>query len=105
MGYGIALTWNELVICVEGGDASRHYSDVWTWRWSGGELHTDPLPPLPLPLANATGAIVDNILYIVGGVSEPDARIAQQHFLSLDLTMPKDRMAWEIRAAFPGPPR
>ena len=105
MGYGIALTWKDLVICVGGGDAGRHYSDVWTWRWSGGELHTDTLPPLPLSLANATGAIVDNIMYIVGGISEPDARIAQQHFLSLDLTMPKSRMAWEIRPAFPGPPR
>lgn len=38
-------------------------------------------------------------------VSEPDARIAQQHFLSLDLTMPKSHMVWEIRPAFPGPPR
>ena len=105
MGYGIALTWNDLVICIGGGDADRHYSDVWAWRWSEGQLRSDTLPPLPLPLANSTGAIVDNILYVVGGISQPDANIAQQHFLSLNLAMPKDKMAWQIRPTFPGPPR
>jgi hypothetical protein len=47
LAYGVALTWNDQVLCLGGGDATRHYSDAFALRWTGQALEIEPLPPLP----------------------------------------------------------
>ncbi len=73
LAYGVCVTHNEGVICVGGGDAERHYADVFRLEWQRGRLVATPLPPLPTPLANACGALVGDTLYVAGGQAQPDA--------------------------------
>lgn len=105
MGYGISLTWNDRVICVGGADGTGHYNDVWMWQWKNGKLVTDTLPSLPNALANGTGAVLNNILYVAGGLLHPNDTVAQNTFWSLDLTLPREKMTWQKQAPVPGPGR
>ena len=105
VGYGLSLTWHDKVICIGGADGFKHYNNVWTWQWTGGQLITDTLPSLPQPLAYSTGAIVNNTLYVMGGTSAPDSHVAQDVFLSLDLSMPKEKMVWKKQPSLPAPAR
>ena len=105
MGYGISLTWNDQVICIGGADGDTHHKSVWTWQWTDGKLVTDTLPSIPQPLAYSSGAIVNNTLYVMGGTSSPDATIAEDIFLTLDLTQEKNKMKWVKQPSLPGPAR
>src|SRR5687767_8876394 len=70
-GYGVAITTPKGVICIGGSDANQHYRDVFRLEWIDGEIKTTDLPPLPVPLANAVGALVGNTIYIAGGSESP----------------------------------
>ena len=37
LAYGVAMTWNDRLVCVGGGDAARHYPDSFALRWNGRE--------------------------------------------------------------------
>jgi SSS family transporter len=102
MGYGVSVSWNNKIICVGGSDLDGHYEDVWSWEWLNGQLTTDTLPPIPKPLANSCGAVVNNTLYIAGGLTHPDARKAENTLWSLDLTLPLNEMVWVEQRAIPG---
>lgn len=104
MGYGLSVTWNDRVVCAGGADGDRHYADVWTWQWSNGKLVTDTLPSLPHPLANATGAILNNTLYVIGGLANPADTASQNIVWSLDLSMGKNAK-WQELDPLPGPAR
>lgn len=105
MGYGVSLSWNNRVICIGGADSSRHFNGAWTWEWKDGNLLADSLPPLPIPLANCTGAILNNTLFIAGGISKPDTAVAENTLWSLDLTVTKNEMQWKKQVPIPGPGR
>lgn len=105
MGYGVSLTWNDKMICVGGADGAGHYADVWTLEWKNGSLVKEDLPALPQPLANSTGVILNNTLYLIGGLSHPTDTVTQNIFWSLDLMSPKEKMTWQIRQPLPGPAR
>jgi SSS family solute:Na+ symporter len=105
MGYGISLTWNDRVICAGGADGTDHYTNVWSWQWRNGALVTDTLPSLPHPLANASGVILNNTLYLAGGLSHPNDTITQRGMWSLELTLPQEKMVWKKQAPVPGPGR
>jgi len=105
MGYGVSVTWNDRVICLGGADGTDHYTDVWTWQWENGVLHSDTLPSLEMPLAYCAAAVLNNTLYVAGGLSRPNDSIAQDVLWSLNLTLPQDQMVWEKQARVPGPGR
>jgi SSS family transporter len=105
MGYGVSLTWNDRVICIGGADGTDHYNNVWTWQWKNGILVTDTLPSLPYAFANGAGAVLNNTLYIAGGLLHPNDTSAQNTFWSLDLTLPLEKMIWQKQTPVPGPGR
>lgn len=102
-GYGVSLTVPEGVVCIGGGDAKQHFTNVFLLRWEQGQLTTRDLAPLPLPLANGCGAVLDQSLYVAGGTDSPEATRALKVFLRLDLSSPGAR--WEELPAWPGPAR
>jgi hypothetical protein len=90
------------MVCVGGADAATHYRDVFTLQWNNGKLNIDYLPPLPAPLANSAGVIVEDKLYIAGGLGAPADTAALNVFWRLDLSQPEGQMAWEALPSLPG---
>jgi N-acetylneuraminic acid mutarotase len=103
LGYGVSLTTPDGVVCLGGSDAQRHYADAFLLRWSGGRLETQPLPPLPKPVANFCGALLNSTIYVAGGIETPDATSTLQTFWALDLGQPQPR--WRELEPWPGPGR
>lgn len=73
LGYGASVTYDNAVICVGGSDHDRHYADVFQLEWTGGKLKSTKLASLPVPVANCSGAMANDVLYVAGGIEKPDA--------------------------------
>ncbi|QDU60407.1 Sodium/glucose cotransporter [Planctomycetes bacterium Pan216] len=101
LAYGLSLTTPEGVICIGGGDADEHVTDVRRYRWDGTRLVVEELPPLPIPLAFASGAILDGVIYVAGGLTKPNANKPEHRFLAFDLR----EGTWRELEPWPGPPR
>src|SRR5688500_8696533 len=103
LGYGVSLTTKRGVLCIGGGDARQHYADVFLLQWIDGRVQRTELPPLPVPLANAAGAMVGDVAYVAGGSESPTATSASTRFLSLNLAA--DPPQWRELETWPGPER
>ena len=105
MGYGVALTYKNMVLCIGGGDTKQCYRDVFSIRFDGKADHISSLPSLPQGLMNACGVIDDDVLYIMGGIKTP-AGETQNNFWSLDLTATATGQGkWKILENLPGKSR
>jgi len=103
--YGIAVSYNDKMILVGGGDADKHYSDVISLEYIDGEIEIDEsLPNLPVPLSNMSGVLVDDVIYVAGGNSAPTDEARNQLFL-LDLKADKEELEWVEGPSWPGPSR
>jgi SSS family transporter len=78
---------------------------VFRIRYFNGSATFTTLPRLPRPCANLCGAIVDNVLYIAGGIETPDATVASSAFWALDLSRASNSQRWEELPTWPGRPR
>jgi N-acetylneuraminic acid mutarotase len=101
--YGVSVTAPGGVVCAGGSDLQRHYRDVFLLRFAAGALETKPLPPLPQPMANGCGAVSGNVVYIAGGIEEPNSTNALHTFWALDLAA--SAPAWRKLELWPGPAR
>ena len=102
-GYGVSLTWKNTLICVGGSNEDGHLKDVLILSYNKGNVQMDTLPSLPTVLANACGAVLNDIIYIAGGLSKPDSPEAEKIFWSLDLQAKNPN--WKQLESWPGPPR
>lgn len=115
LGYGVSVTTDEGVVCIGGGDAQRHYADVFRLEWAGGQIRIAKLPPLPQPAAFFCGALIDKTIYVAGGkdTAKPyrppggPERLpaAMETFWALDLSAKDDQLHWDQLEAWPGRPR
>ena len=103
LAYGVSLTTPAGVVCIGGSDARQHYRDVFLLKWSEGRVQIKPLPALPRPMANGCGALLDNTIYIAGGIEAPNSTNALLTFWALGLASPTP--AWHELLPWPGPPR
>jgi len=102
-GYGASISWQEGLLLIGGGDATRHFRDVWCVRRVNGALRYEAWPALPQPLSMHSAALVGERVYVTGGIDRPDARQATKAFYALDLN---DRGAgWRELQPWPGPER
>lgn len=108
LAYGISLTTEYGVLCIGGSDATRHYANTFLLTWANGEIVTHELPPLPVPLANAAGALVGQVAYVAGGSEAPGEQAALDRCFALELTalaepiLPSSEGEGESRAAAAG---
>lgn len=102
-GYGVSITHNDAIICIGGSDAERHLTNVYSLQWRAGKLVTSNLPPMPLPLANACGAVLGDAVYVAGGTESPESTTALRKFLRLNLS--RLSHGWEELEPWPGPAR
>jgi solute:Na+ symporter, SSS family len=102
LGYGVSITLPGGVLCVGGSDANSHHSDTFLLRLDGDRVLVEELPPLPYPLANACGALLDGVVHVFGGQTDPSARPLDR-LLMLD---PANLDAgWVELEPLPGAPR
>lgn len=103
LAYGVSLTTPQGVVCIGGSDARKHYREVFLLQWSEGRVQIKPLPALPRPMANGCGALLENTIYVAGGIEAPTSTNALRTFWALDLASPTP--AWSELEPWPGPPR
>jgi N-acetylneuraminate epimerase len=105
LGYGVSATWNNRFICAGGSNETGHHRKVFALSYARGKLSIDTLPDLPYSLANTSGAVAGKILYVAGGLVNPDDKRCSAAFLALDLSVPAHAQHWQELPAWPGAPR
>lgn len=108
LAYGVSFTYKNDIIIAGGSDGQQNYSNVYAISYNKGEVKIKTYPSLPFPLANMTGALVDDILFIAGGNSKFSKSGGEQpgnFFLALDLAESTEKQKWIELESWPGPPR
>ncbi|MEQ1858343.1 MAG: galactose oxidase [Chthoniobacteraceae bacterium] len=100
LGYGISISADDSLLCFGGSDAAQLYSSGFRLRWNAGTLVRTPLPDLPLPCANACGALLGRTIYIAGGIQTPTSTSALRTFWALDLDAKE--LSWQALDPWPG---
>jgi N-acetylneuraminic acid mutarotase len=100
MGYGVALTYKNSVICVGGGDSKQCFDDVFRITWEHGKIMLSHLPSLPAPMMNACGVISGSVVYIMGGITSPSGE-SQNNFWSLNLAEQPGKLQWKVLDRLP----
>lgn len=104
LAYGVSFTYGSQIILAGGSDAATHYDDVVSVTYDKGKIFIDTLASLPFPLANMTGAVVGDYLFIAGGnkgINTPPLNT----FLGLNMRRNKNERDWLTLESWPGPPR
>jgi cyclically-permuted mutarotase family protein len=103
--HGVSISLEGGVLCIGGKNNERAFEDVFLMTWSPEQntVEIDTFPPLPFPMDQMAGALVDQVIYIAGGIANGTASNA---FLCLDLAdSGSDDFQWKRLPDFPGPPR
>ena len=100
LGYGVSIQHESGIICVGGSDAKEHHTNVFSLGWVNGGIQMKTWPSLPHSCANMCGALLNNTIYIAGGLEKPDSTNTLKTFWALDLTKPEER--WRELEAWPG---
>ncbi|MCF3107706.1 hypothetical protein LL912_02825 [Niabella sp. CC-SYL272] len=100
LAYGVYGTYRNSLIIAGGSDSEKHHREVYRLRVENNDVVIDTLPPMPYALANAAGAVVNDIFFIAGGMENPDGSPARL-FIALDLKCNK----WTRLEPWPGPER
>ncbi len=84
LGYGVSITTPEGVVCIGGSHATGHEATVFRLRWDGSKVEIEPMPPLPIALANMAGALVGGRIHVIGGSTSPEAVVASNRHFCLE---------------------
>ncbi len=103
LGYGIAVTTREGIVCVGGSDAERHHREVFLLEMRDGQLEFKDLPALPIPVANGAGALLEGTILVFGGSDQPGETSALNRLFAYDLKAAASE--WRELEACPGPGR
>ena len=98
--YGVGVSTSAGVVCAGGGDAQRHFRDVFQLRWQDGRIVSTTLPSLPRSCAFASGALVGSTVYLAGGLEQPAATSCLNTLWALDCAEPSPR--WRELPPCPG---
>ena len=105
LGYGVSIQLSNGLLCIGGCDANQCYSDVFLIQNNGESfsMEKDMYPSLPVPLANASGILLDNKIYIIGGQESMQSEKSTKHFFVLDLN--DKNKGWDKLPEWPGASR
>ncbi len=104
LAYGVSIQLNEGILCIGGCDSSQCYKDVFEIKMLDGKISlSGEWPPLPVPLANMTGTLSGNKIYIAGGQESMTRQEATRHFLMLDIS--NKSKGWVELPSWPGEAR
>ena len=98
--YGVTIPTDKGLICVGGNTAERSLSEVFTLTLQDGEAVMESLPSLPVTIDNMAGALLDQVIYIVGGNVNG---VPSSAVYSLNLENLAE--GWKEEVSVPGNPR
>lgn len=103
IAFGASVSTDDGLIILGGTDGKACYSTVYRlgWRKDTTRLEIDTLPDLPNAFAYGNAALLNNTIYVAGGLVSPDAKAASKNFCALDLSQPLDLLEWQILEACP----
>lgn len=104
LAYGVSATYHNKIILVGGNNSAGYYSDVYAVEFKRGKIQIEILPSLPYPIANMTGALVGNTLFIAGGDTSFTG-MPTKVFLSFNLEHTSGAQKWVALDPWPGVPR
>lgn len=104
LAYGMSVTYGNKIIVVGGNNAQGYYPDVYSVEYLNGKVQIDTLPSLPYPIANMTGTLVGNTLFVAGGDTSFTG-MPIKVFLALSLLNPVEDQKWISLEPWPGAPR
>ena len=104
LAYGVSVTYRNKIILVGGNNAKGYYSDVCSVEYINGIVLIETLPSLPYPMANMSGTLVGNTIFIAGGDTSFTG-MPLKAFWALDLQKSSSGQKWIALASWPGPPR
>ena len=101
LAYGVTIQLQDGLLCIGGCDSSRCYNDLFEIKIENGKVSIiKDWPPLPVPLANITGVLSDNKIYIAGGQESMSLQESTNHFYMLDISNRKK--GWTKLPSWPG---
>jgi solute:Na+ symporter, SSS family len=83
---GASVTVNDSLLCVGGVSGGACSRSVVRLRWQNGTLVVDRLADLPMPLGWDGAGVLNQTIYVVGGLDSPGASVAQKNLYALDLS-------------------
>lgn len=103
LGYGVSVTYKDELICIGGSNEMGHSAKVYAIAYQDGKLRIRTLNNLPHELANSSGALIGDVVYVAGGLKKADSQEALGVFWSLDLS--RENQMWKEIETWPGSPR
>ena len=102
LAYGVSIQLPEGLLCIGGCNKNQCSNQVLLIKENNQSFTIDSIsyPPLPVPLANAAGALTGNKIYIAGGQETMINESSTKHFFMLDLNQ-KDK-GWQKMPDIPG---
>lgn len=100
LAYGVSIQLSSDILCIGGCNAQQCSDKVFLISKKNGQIKITDFPSLPSPLANATGALLGNCVYIAGGQERMDKQEATNHFYVLNLTHKQN--GWKELNTWPG---
>lgn len=105
LGYGVSISIPEGLLLIGGSDANQHFANVMLLQINDGRCVFRELRPLPIPLANSSGVLAGNHVFVVGGSDQPGEQSASSRVFSLDLGPSTNRTLdaeWAEQRSLPG---
>lgn len=104
LAQGVTIELPEGLLCIGGCDGRGAYQKVFLLRLDNGRLRiAEDWPSLPTPLVYASGVLLKNKVYVIGGKEGESTEENYCHFYALDLG---DReKGWQTLPPWPGSPR
>lgn len=96
MGYSACIETEEGIFCAGGENAAGFMDQTMLMEYSGGEIHFQPLSPMPEALSSAAIANIGQTIYVAGGLGHQGA---VDSFYAYDL--PQDQ--WQSLPSLPTP--
>ena len=103
LGYGASINWNSSLIFLGGSNEQGHQQKVYKLNYVNDKLMIENLPDLPTAIANTCAVLLNNTIYVMGGIVTADARTTAANFWALDLSSPNAN--WKLLPTWPGPSR
>lgn len=103
LGYGVAISTPQGMLCIGGQTPSNNSKQTLRLRLEGDQVVLDRWADLPETASNMTGTLAGDTVYVAGGQSTPASTSALHTFWALPLA--KAHEPWRALPAWPGPPR
>ena len=106
LAYGGAVSTPQGLLCFGGNTSENVIAESWLLNYlpESGKMKVSPGPRLPLPLSNIAYSMLDDMVYLAGGISDNGKSV--KLFFRLDISSDDPlNWRWEELPAWDGKPR